>query len=384
MALWSRTELQKLMNAPNSTYVSLYLPTQQAGASIQQNPIRFKNLLNLAEQKLTEYGHKKSFIEELLAPAYKLLPDRPFWQNQGLGLAVFMGPELFRYYRVPHPLPELTVVAPHMHLKPLLPLLTSDGRFYVLAVSQSKVRFFEATRDYVEEIPLTDFPEGLASVIQDYERSKELQFHTGAPAHGAGKRAAIFHGHGTEVDPKPYISKYFRQVNSNLKELLDFEDHAPLVLAAVDYLHPIYKEANTYPHLIKQGILGNPDNLSPQELHAKAWTLVQPQFQAIFQEAAQKYRNLMGTGLTANAIEEILPAVARGRIEYLFVTPENDIWGSFEEDQERVQIQDEPSPSSVELLDLAAVKALLRGGTTFTVPKTKMPDDSVVAATYRF
>jgi hypothetical protein len=30
------------------------------------------------------------------------------------------------------------------------------------------------------------------------------------------------------------------------------------VLAGVEYLLPIYREANTYPHLLAEGIHGNP------------------------------------------------------------------------------------------------------------------------------
>jgi len=42
---------------------------------------------------------------------------------------------------------------------------------------------------------------------------------------------------------------------------------APLVLAGVEYLFPIYQEANTYPDLVEEGITGNPENLKPEELH---------------------------------------------------------------------------------------------------------------------
>jgi hypothetical protein len=38
------------------------------------------------------------------------------------------------------------VVTDRFHIKPLLPLLSGDGRFYVLALSQSEVRLLQGTR----------------------------------------------------------------------------------------------------------------------------------------------------------------------------------------------------------------------------------------------
>ena len=43
---------------------------------------------------------------------------------------------------------ELMVVAPGFHVMPLLALLTGDGLFYVLALSQNQVRLLAGTRSH--------------------------------------------------------------------------------------------------------------------------------------------------------------------------------------------------------------------------------------------
>ena len=68
----------------------------------------------------------------------------------------------------------------------------------------------------------------------------------------------------------------------------------PLLLAGVEYLLPIYKEANTYPHLIDTVIKGNPDLLSADELHKSAWEIIRPLFQAAQEEAFAHYQQLAG------------------------------------------------------------------------------------------
>jgi hypothetical protein len=72
----------------------------------------------------------------------------------------------------------LVVVADRFHVKPLLPLLTSDGTFHVLAISQNQLRLLEGTRHAVDEIDLENVPETLSEIFPDGFPAKQLQFHT--------------------------------------------------------------------------------------------------------------------------------------------------------------------------------------------------------------
>lgn len=83
---------------------------------------------------------------------------------------------------------------------------------------------------------------------------------------------------------------------------------APLVLAGVEYLFPIYREASGYPGLVDEGIAGNPEPLSPATLHRQAWSLLEPRFARAEEEAAARYRQLAGTGRTSMDVALIVPA----------------------------------------------------------------------------
>src|SRR5438067_703693 len=72
-------------------------------------------------------------------------------------------------------------------------------------------------------------------------------------------------------------------------------EQAPLVLAADTVLQPIYREVNTYPHLLAEGIKGSPERLSAQELHGRAWDLVRPHFDEEREKIAARYRDLVGS-----------------------------------------------------------------------------------------
>ena len=164
------------------------------------------------------------------------------------------------------------------------------------------------------------------------------------------------------------------------------DEQALLVLAGVDYLHPIYKEANTYPYLVDEGIEGNPEELSAEELHERAWAIVQPLFLAAQKEAAAQYRQLAGAGSeqASNDLKEVVPAAYHGRVETLFVAVGLQQWGTFDPETNTVQVHEEAEPGDEDLLDFAAVQALLNSGTVYAVEPEKVPDETPLAAVFRY
>jgi len=102
---------------------------------------------------------------------------------------------------------------------------------------------------------------------------------------------------------------------------------APLILAGVAYLFPLYREANTYPHLLEEGVPGNPDRVSLETLHKQAWTIVGPSFLQARQEASARYREYAATGRASHTVREIVPAAYDGRVESLFLETEQEHGG---------------------------------------------------------
>ncbi|MBI5252699.1 MAG: hypothetical protein HY912_24655, partial [Desulfomonile tiedjei] len=138
-------ELRALMDCKSGSCVSIFLPTHAKGGDTQQDPIRLKNLLKGAEEKLVQKGMRSASAKALLRPAQDLVSDTRFWSHQSDGLAIFVSPERFILHGAPFDFDELVVVSDRFHTKPLLPLLSGDGLFYVLALSQNQVRLLQGT-----------------------------------------------------------------------------------------------------------------------------------------------------------------------------------------------------------------------------------------------
>ncbi len=382
MHLMSKEELRALIEERESPCVSIYMATHRR-LETQQDQIRFKNLLREAEDRLLKLGLRSPEARGLLAPAQKLLDDPFFWEHLSDGLALFLSPHSFRSYCLPYILKELVVVTERFHLKPLLPLLDYAGRFYILALSKNEVRLLGGTPISAEQVEVENVPHSLWDVLKYEQPEKQLQYHTRTPP-GMGRRAAIFHGHGArEEDAKENILQYFRMIDRGLREVLRHE-RAPLLLAGVDYLLPIYREANSYPHLLQEGVTGNPEGLHPQQLHAQAWPIVQPFFEKAQRDARARYGELVRKGRASSKIEEVVPEAYFGRVESLIVAVGRQQWGTFDSDNREVCLHPEQRPGSQDLLDLAAIHTLLNGGEVHAVPPKRVPDRSLVAAIFRY
>ena len=105
------------------------------------------------------------------------------------------------YYRLPLEFEELLVIADRYHLKPLIPLLSKNGHFYVLALSQKQVRLMEGSLLSIDEIDLEDVPTSMREALWFEDPERQLQFHTGSitPSH-AGANPAAYHGQGVSED----------------------------------------------------------------------------------------------------------------------------------------------------------------------------------------
>ncbi|MBD2295780.1 hypothetical protein H6G06_20450 [Anabaena sphaerica FACHB-251] len=389
MALLSIDELKTLVENPQSPSVSVYMPTQKAGAEIRQNPIRFKNLIREAEQRLEAMGIRHTEAVNFLQPAMEL--DRGnFWEHQDQGLVIFISPNLFRYYCLPVEFPELVVVNEQFHIKPLLNLINNDGKFYVLALSQKDVKFFAGTGYSLNEVQVENMPPNLEAALLEDNIQKGVQHRIATSKGGTAnpfQHPGSVHGQGSPDQDKHQtdILQFCYAVDEALHEKLR-DEKAPLVLAGVEYLFPIYQEANTYPHLLEETINGNPEIINLEQLHDEAWRIVSPSFQQDKKAAIELYQQLAGegTGKAASDIKEIIPAAYYHRVDSLFVSLDEQKWGKFDPENTTVDLHPEPEPDDQDMLDFAAVHTLLNGGRVYTLESEEMPNGSTVTAIFRY
>lgn len=158
-----------------------------------------------------------------------------------------------------------------------------------------------------------------------------------------------------------------------------------MVLAGVEYLCPIYREASSYPHLVDEDVPVRPTGMRPDELRGKAWAVVEPLFLKERKIAGDRYGYLLGTGRASAALEAVVPAAFEGRVDVLFVAQGARQWGSYDGEARRIRTENRPGPHNMDLLDFAAVQTLLHGGKVYAVEPDRMPGEgAIVAAVFRY
>ena len=180
--MFNRNNLDELVAMDARPALSIYLPTHVAGREIRQDPIRLKNLLSAAAERLAATWRKPQ-IEDFLGSAEPLVGDEEFWRHQQQGLAVFLAPDFNRIHKLPIPVPEEVFLGDHFHIKPLLPLLEDAGSFRLLTISARRTRLYHGSRWEFAEDEELDLPQGVGKIraMTDYE---ETQY--ASPSVGAG------------------------------------------------------------------------------------------------------------------------------------------------------------------------------------------------------
>ncbi|WP_069131511.1 baeRF7 domain-containing protein [Rhodohalobacter halophilus] len=373
----SEKEINELVNRKGSDLVTITLPTHKTGEESKQDPIRLKNLLNDAVSMLKENGMKESDAESYLKPAYDLLEKPMFWSHADKGLAIYISEEDSEIFKLPYNVDAEVYVNNHYLITPLLPMLSMDGTFCLLALSRQNAKLLKCTRNNVEDIT----PADISVSIEDYlevDPEKQLQFHTGAKS-----QKAMYFGHGaSEEDKMVIVEQYFREIEKGVTKVMR-ERNDPLVVVGLKDNLSVYKKVNNYGRLVEQAVELNPDELSEQELRDKGWGVIQKHFLKDMYNSLEKFSE-HSEGKVSNNLGDIVEATVQGRSHTIFISRDEKKWGVFDEAQQTVHYSSKPKNGDIELLNWLSITGRKTGSKVYLLPKEEMPMHSTVVAEFRF
>src|SRR5271157_293870 len=303
----------------------------------------------------------------LLAPVERLvanLETTHIWANS---LIAFRSPGAFRHYWMRKRLKDVAVVGERFEIRPLLAALSREQRFHLLAIGRHHVRLFRATAHSMKGVRL----EGVAP------QNMQQFLHTGQPDHlredrmaagpSIGSMPGVQFGTGSESEKEQDRFRHFlKEVEKGVTKLLQ-RDADPLLLAGVEYDLAIYRQLNTYPHLLEQAVHGSPERLTARNLHERAWEIVSQCPSEPLQKALADYRKQSGAALLVGDTGAIVKAAAEGRVAGLFLSESAGAAGQ----------PDDP-------LNVAALETVLHGGWAFALNPAEMPAKDSAAALLRF
>jgi len=377
---FGRDQLKELFQIDTAPAVSIYMETHRTGAEVAAQPLRLRAAIEEARGLLSDASDGAG---DVLAPLEALISDQDFWRHQADGLALFASRGFGRLYRLPVRLPDLVVVGPTFHTRPLIEFLQAPERFWVLLVAQKEVRMWEGTVSDLAPVDLTTVPKTLQEALGTEVVPGRLNLHS---PRGTGS-APIFHGHGAgKDDTKQELEKFFRAVDAGVREYLA-DEIGPVILAAVDYYHPIYRHVSKLENLADEGIVGNIAGWDEGRIHASAWPIARKSVERKLEKAIDLWESSFGRGKTESDLTVAARLAVAGRIRLLLTEKGRAVWGRIDRRTGDVEVVAEGGPDpygdTVDLFDELAEITIQYGGRALELPGEKMPSDTGLAVVLR-
>jgi hypothetical protein len=369
--------IRELINAAGSTCISIYLPTNPTEPNDRENPTRLKNLLQDAVGQLTEDEQRP--LAAGLAAADELINDADFWRHQSKGLALFISERGLEYFNLPIPAPEELHVDDKLFITPLIDCASQYKTLYVLALSRGSAHLYKSSIEGLEEVPVKAMPVNQAESNKYVESEKLLQNRSSAGPAGS------FHGEGADThEPHARTHHYLQEVDDALAR--HFRKHAePVVVAANEQTLGLFCKLTHYRNLVAR-LEVDPDSLSADKLHEKAWSVGASAFLDPVAEARNAYGSYSANdpNRVESAPDRVLEAAQSGRVGTLLVARPVAVTesGAF---HERIPVDTETSAFIPTDPVESAVQATYRAsGQVVLVPADILPPGVEVAAVMRY
>jgi hypothetical protein len=356
--------------------ISLFLPPYRQGALSVAATGALKSEIQDAARLLRERKAGDATIAQVLDPLEELAKDPELAGGHQWARAVFGAPEGFRQFLLPEPVSGPVTVAGSFLIRPLLAQLHVPRAFYMLALSKKGVALFRCAGAHAEKIAL---PKGVEETIEAMEALEppdhDLENRSAAgSAPGAMRRVRFGTGSGRETQ-STYLADYYKSVDRGMSVFLHAEGQ-PLVLVGVEQDIAIYQKVNTYPNLLREVVQGSPDGfLAEEEMVQGAYAIVRADYMGRAANSLAEANERTSSARLSTELEAILHAAFEGRVSRLYINEDAQNTGIFERGSYR-------SWGAEDLLNLAAVETLRRGGDAWVLPGDRMPKQ--VAAIFRY
>jgi len=371
-------DLRTLIANDAAPCVSIYLPTHRGGGPDDKQ--RYAGLVRRARGLLAT-SYSQAQIDAVCAPLDALAKDE-LWSQSLDGLAVFRSQDFSVYYRLPLALTELCVVADSFHIRPLLRFLQSNERYFLLNLSQGRTSFFKGSAHGLGPVDLASMPRSLTEAVGIQGHERVLNFHTGSGGRG---HAPVYQGSGHEDSVRDEeLQQFLRRVDKALWEVLR-DENAPLIVVSTPKIAAAFQAISRYPHLLHEHVAGNFANAKMEDLHARAWPLVQTHGEGRLRDATQRYGNLISRGRALDDLTAVARCAVQGRVRDLLVERDAHRWGRLDPATGALELHEKQVDAhDDDVLDDIAEAVLLRGGEVLTLDRQAMPSSAPVAAILRW
>lgn len=363
-------DIKKLQSASGYPCISIIVPTHRTMPQRLQDPIKIKNLIGIALEKLAREFNTKQItpfavaLDELIKSIdYTKLLD---------GLALFVNKDIAQAHILPFKVREGVTVDDTFNLREILYAQNRSSQIFVVLLSQKPTRLCElfdhTLMEIVDKKELRDKQEGFPfewqwDITSDRIKEAELLGTKDAGYSTAKKR------------------EFYQQVDKALDHHLNTSD-APLILMGTKENCGEFMRVTKHANRIVVQANGDYANASLETISKAVTPLIDAYWNAIQDETLKKVLKTEGSPLLITGIKATWKAAYEGRINQLVVEDNYRIAGYINQaaPEELVVNVDPKEPGvSDDLVDrLIELVIQKRGQVTFVKPDALKKHEHVV------
>ncbi len=290
----TRRDLKQLQSLNSVPALSILLPTHRTSPDNKQDPIRVKNLVDEAKERL-----KEEFSSRELEPLFNKLDtlvseiDYPHTLD---GLALYVSHDFAQCYYLPFTVPARVVIDKTFATRDLVYGLHRAQRYWVFLLSQASTRLLAGTGETLEEVQDENFPLSMT---------------------GPGATETIpFDADSSYLDDR--YRRFFQQVDRTFANYAE-DESLPLIVGGVVRQVSFFQEVSQYNTAIAGTLGGNFDKTTITELVPQVWPIVQSVRESQKSDALKALDAAMGTQSVVSTIGEVWRLAQEGRGKLLLV-----------------------------------------------------------------
>ncbi len=359
----NRQEIMLLQRMRSMPSVTITMPTHRTSPDNKQDPIRLKNLVVEATNRLLKDFSKRE-VEGVLKRLDGLASEIDHEHNLD-GLALFVSKDLARAVRVPLTLKGRVEVGEGFATRDLVFAMNRTPRYWVLALSEKPTRLYEAARDDLIDVTTGAFP-----------MTHNLP--------GGATRLPGGEGINSSESRDRFHEQFFRSVDQEYDKVTK-DDPLPLAVVGVDRYLAFFRQVSTKNDVVAE-VKGNYDHLNAHDLGQVVWPHVK---EALAERRAKVFGQLdaaIGARKWASTVGEAWRYAHQGRGQLLLLEENYHAPAKLSDDGMNILVSDRPEDLDVmdDAADVVVEEVLQKGGRVVFVPDGSLKDHGRVALILRY
>lgn len=358
-----KKKLMELKKVKADNCVTIIMNTHRTAPDSQKDSIQLKNLIKEAIEKLNSINDKK-LVEKVTEHLNNLVCDIDFDNNLD-AIALFVNAEerIEETVQLPLSVVDRVIVDDTFATRDLLRAENQVSDYYILALSQQKVRLLHASNDQIVSEYKSPFP------------IKNTEFYTTS---------------GIENSNAPLqtnlLAEFFNRVDKEVNKIRKENDFPVLIATEEGNFYEYLKIADEKDSIYELFLNGNRLEEKDHELAKNSWPIVQENLIKDMKKHKNTINEAVGHGKFLSDASEIWRNLEEGRVKTLFV--EENLFQSAVVENGGIRFVEKSEETSknivADIYDDMIEKNMEQGGTTVFLPTGELEEYQGFAATLRY